>query len=174
MNNIFELKDGRRVLIRLAEKSDYKAVQVYVEQLAQETIFTNQYVGQNQKTLEEFEKALQHCSMFVVLDKDKVIGILSVHPHKKEHPWLKYTCSFGVHMLRAYYHQGLGHKLMDVLENCAKEHQMHRIEGEVRQPNLAGIALYTQHGFTIEGCKKDVALINGKWYNNYIIAKILD
>ena len=51
---------------------------------------------------------------------------------------------------------------------------MHKIEGEVRALNQAGIALYLKHGFIIEGAKRDTAFINGAWHTNYIIGKILD
>ena len=170
----FTFKDGREIALRFAKPSDYEAVQAYLEQLATETIFTNQYPGKPRPTQEEFEKAISNCWMKLALEGNKVVGLLSIHPHKPNHPWLNKTCSFGVHMLEAYHHNGLGHHFMEMLEQYAKEHKMHRIEGTVRHQNVNAIALYLKHGFLIEGMKKECAYINGVWHNEYMIAKILE
>lgn len=49
MQEIFQLKDGRQLVLRRIQETDYKAVQDYLKQLAGETIFTNQYPGRPEK-----------------------------------------------------------------------------------------------------------------------------
>lgn len=59
------------------------------------------------------------------------------------------------------------------LENWAREKMLHRIFGTVRNKNTKAISLYLKCGFEIEGLSKETAFINGQWYDEYHIAKIL-
>ncbi len=168
----FILKDGRELTIRLVQPSDYEAVQIYIEQMATENTFTNQYPGRPRKSREDFEASILKMWMLVILDGEKVVGVLSAHPH--QHVWEMRVCSYGIHMLKAYHRNGLGHHLMNRLEEWARQNNMHRIEGQVRAVNTAGLVLYLKHGFVVEGCRRDCVFINGEWFSNYFIAKILD
>ncbi len=168
----FVLKNGKELIVRSVEVSDYLAVQEYIEQLVTETQFTLQYEGKPRPTLEEYEKSIDQKWMLIALDGDKVVGIVSGHPMM--HPWKLRVCNYGIHMLKAYHHNGLGHYFMNRLEEWARASNMHRIEGEVRAINMGGISLYLKHGFVIEGCKRDCVCIDGVWYSNYVIGKILD
>ncbi len=174
MEKIFKLKDKRELIIRPVKKSDYEAVQIYVAKIAEETFFTLQYEGMPKKEKESFEKGIQNAWIYVAVDGDEVVGLVSAGIAKPNHPWLKYTASFGVHMLNAYQGNGLGTYFMSILEDWAKEKGLHRIEGAVRSTNIKGISLYLKCGYEIEGMQKDNVLINDKWHSEYIIAKILD
>ncbi|MFI3241870.1 MAG: GNAT family protein [Alphaproteobacteria bacterium] len=171
--NEYKLKNGKTVIIRAVEESDYEMVQDYVAKMAEETIFTNQYVGQPRKEKDAFIKAIKNVWLQVVVDKDMIVGLISAGICKPNHPWLKYTGSFGIHMLNVYQGQGLGTKLMNMLDDWAKDNRLHRIEGSVRTQNVSAISLYLKCGYKIEGEVKDYALINNEWHNEYLIAKIL-
>lgn len=173
MTDSFTLKNGKTLLIKSPDANDYDAVQTYLEQLATETVFTNQYVGKPRPTPEAFAEKIKKNWGLVAWDQDKIAGFITAGS-PSHHPWLNRVCSFGVHMLKPYYRQGLGHYFMNRLEQWATTNHMHKIEGEVRALNQAGIALYLKHGFIIEGAKRDTAFINGTWHTNYIIGKILD
>lgn len=174
MTEIFKLKDGGELILRPVQAQDYDAVQIYVDQIATETIFLNLYVGQEHPLKEKFEENITKCWMMIAMDGDKVAGIVSAHIKKPNHPWFNKVCGFGISMLNAYQHQGLGYKFMNLLEEWAKDNQMHRIEGHVRHLNTAGLALYVNTGYIIEGCLHDCACIDGVWHHDYVIAKILD
>lgn len=173
MQEIFQLKDGRQLVLRTIQETDYKAVQVYLKQLAKETIFTNQYPNRPEKTQEEFNKMIQRSWFMMAMDGDQVAGFISTHILHSDHPWRKHICSFGCHMLKQYTHQGLGHKFMDLMEQWAKENHIHRIEGSVREKNIPAIGLYLKHGFVLEGLMRDKACINGVWHNEYMISKMV-
>ncbi len=169
----FTLADGRVLTIRPLTVSDYTAVQEYLEQLATETIFTNQYVGRPRATPEKYAAALAHDWRLSAWDGHRLAGFVSAG-FRADHKWYRHTCSFGIHALAAYHRQGLGTYLMMRLEQWARENHVHRIEGEVRIPNWGGLNLYLKRGFQIEGCRRQIALIDGQWYDNYMIAKILE
>ncbi len=168
----FQLKDGRELIIRPIQISDYEANQEYVEQVATETQFTRQYVGKPRQSLEDFAQMITENWILLALDGDKIVGSVLAHPNK--HPWQLHVCSYGIYMLDAYQHNGLGHYFMKRLEKWAQENKIHRIEGEVRAINMSAIALYLKHGFIIEGYKRDCVCIDGVWYSNYVIGKIFD
>jgi RimJ/RimL family protein N-acetyltransferase len=69
--------------------------------------------------------------------------------------------------------KGTGTRLFQALERWAEEKGLHRIELTVMENNQAGIALYQKMGFDIEGVKKDSLYINGKYVNEFYMAKIL-
>jgi RimJ/RimL family protein N-acetyltransferase len=75
--------------------------------------------------------------------------------------------------LKSHQGLGLGTQLFQKIEEWAKDHQIHRLELMVMEHNQAAIALYQKMGFAIEGIKRDNLLINGKWINELLMAKIL-
>jgi len=172
--HIFQLKDGRSLLLRLVQKEDWLPMQNYLEQMSQENIFTNQYPGKPRATREQFEHGVENISwMMTAWDQDKLVGAISAH-HQDKHIWYNKMCRFGVHLLQAYAHQGLGTHFLDLLEVWAREHQLHRIEGDVRACNLNALSLYLKKGFRIEGCHRENVCINGQFYDEYLIGKLLD
>ena len=90
-----------------------------------------------------------------------------------EHLWVSKNAEFGISMLKEYYGQGLGTRLMQLMENWAKERHLHSITGEVRAGNRRAISLYLKQGFEICGHLKETALIDNVWHDEYIIQKII-
>ncbi len=167
------LKNGNKVQVRLVEPSDYENVQTYIEQLATENICTMQYPGKPRPSEESFCESIKKSWLNVIVDKDRVVGIVSAHKRKDGHPWCGHTCSFGIHMLKEYQGQGMGRALMEYMENWAKDNGIIRIEAEVRETNIGAMTLYQKMGYKIEGRMEKRAFINGKWYDEYIIGKII-
>ena len=170
----FTLKNGIRLALRQAEEKDYERVQTYIRQLATETIFTKYYPGQPIDSRDKFNRDIQNGLYYLALEGEKVVGLVSATILLPEHPWKNKVCRFGIHMLKAYYHQGLGHQLMDILDAWARSRQLHKIEAIVRDENIPALSLYIQHGFMIEGFRHDTTLIEGVWHGDYDIGKILN
>ena len=78
-----------------------------------------------------------------------------------------------VGILQAYTGQGIGTQLFEALEEWALTKNIHRLELTVIALNERAIHLYQKMGFEIEGIKKDSLKINGKYVNEYYMAKIL-
>ena len=170
----FKLKNGVSVTLRQAEMSDYEPVKKYLNEIAVETIYTQYYPGRPAATPDQFQKNIEHNLYCLARDGEKIIGAVSAKVLEPEHPWKNKVCRFGIHVLKAYQNQGLGNKLMTILENWAKDRQLHKIEAIVRDENRQALALYIKHGFIIEGFRHDTTLINGVWHGDYDIGKILD
>ena len=171
----FILKDGRKVLIRPIKPEDIDKVVVYLTQLAMETVFTNQYVGRQvdkEKYARDYENE-NKLFLGAFDERGRIIASSSIGIDRPDHPWCAGNSSFGVAMLKDYYGQGLGTRLMQLMEDWAKEHHLHTIKGIVRATNRRAINLYLKQGFEICGHLKETAFIDGVWHDEYIIQKII-
>ena len=176
MQENFTLKNGKTVLIRDIVPDDYDAMQIYLQTLATETIFTNQYVGKKPRSKESFDKQCDNPYSWGVgvFDGDKMVGACQCFVYHPEHLWCGYTTQFGVHMLEEVQSGGLGKHLMNLMEQWCLNQGMERIEGAVRTQNHKAISLYLKCGYEIEGLSKRKALIDGVWHDEYRIAKLLN
>ena len=91
-----------------------------------------------------------------------------------DHPWVKHICRFAVHMLKPYYHQGLGQEFLNLMFDWADQHHITRIEGSVHAENRAAISLYIKNGFIPEGMRRRATFINNHWYDEYYIGRIFE
>jgi len=172
--DLFVSRSGAVFVIRPLKADDYEGVRAYLKAFSEETIYTNQYPGQPEKSKEQLTKGYtdENALYLGVFADDRLIGACSVKIERPGHPWSR-NAVFGIGMLKDFYHQGIGTELMIRMERWAREKGMHRIEGMVRAVNLPAIGLYMKRGFVIEGRKRECAFIDGVWHDDYVIAKIL-
>lgn len=76
-------------------------------------------------------------------------------------------------LLKEYWGQGIGKKLLEVLIAHAQHHGIVRLGARVRVHNERAIALYRKMGFTIEGTRAKAALIDGVFFDEFYIVKML-
>jgi ribosomal-protein-alanine N-acetyltransferase len=108
-------------------------------------------------------------------DGNRIIGQLSFHSESyPAHPWTKHTGQFGMMILQEFWGQGIGRRLLEIMEEHARSHGIERIEAMVRAQNIRGVKLYTRMGYEIEGTRKRGAIIDGTYQDEYYIAKILN
>lgn len=173
----FYLKDGRKVYVRPLEAGDFEGFCCFFEQLAEETIYTNQYPGRPRKSQEAYNAQLyseNFCRWVVIDENGAIVGTCSIGIERADHPWLKYGAGFGIMFLKEYTGQGLGRFLMQKMEQWVRDKGAHRISAEVRAKNVAALALYLKCGFVVEGLARHAAFINNEWHDHYYISKILD
>ena len=63
--------------------------------------------------------------------------------------------------------------LLTELERWARNHHIHRLELTVVADNQRALALYRKMGFEQEGVKRHSLQINGKYVDEYYMAKLL-
>lgn len=85
----------------------------------------------------------------------------------------KHAAYIVVGILKEHRGKGVGTDLFNKMEQWALSHNMHRLELTVIIDNSAGVSLYNKMGFEIEGIKKDSLLIDGKYHDEYYMAKLL-
>lgn len=169
------LKNGKEIEFKIARRENFDGYQIFLEKIAAETIFTNQYVGQPSKSYEKNISSWEKGIDFIVFAfyENEIVGLSMLLPENPNHIWKKYRASFGLMVLKKFWGQKIGSKLMEIIEQKAKEKNIHRIEGFVRANNERGLSFYSYKGYVVEGKLKDRVFINNEWQDEYIIAKIL-
>jgi RimJ/RimL family protein N-acetyltransferase len=136
-----------------------------------------QYVGAPLPTEEELTqtilKSTDSSDNFLIgaFSSDRLIGLVNLRRERADHPWVKHIGNFGMMILKEFWGQGIGKKLLKILDDTAKDAGITRIQGEVRTQNLRGVNLYKKSGYQIEGTRINAAFIDGSFQDCFYIAK---
>ncbi|WP_407390628.1 GNAT family N-acetyltransferase [Carnobacterium jeotgali] len=118
--------------------------------------------------------ANQHQFVAIATLKNKeeiIIGTagLSVHGNHRT----RHSGSIGIMIHKDYQNQGVGTALLDaVIDVADKWLMLVRLELTVFEDNERAIYLYERFGFEKEGLKRLAAIRNGKYANEYLMARI--
>lgn len=83
-------------------------------------------------------------AMFVAKDGDRIIGDASLSRLPRR---MRHRGDFGIAVVREYWNQGVGRRLMEEIIRFARENAFEIIELQVRSDNAAAIHLYEKFGF---------------------------
>ncbi|HCD3764837.1 TPA: GNAT family N-acetyltransferase [Staphylococcus aureus] len=90
-------------------------------------------------------------------------------PHK-----VIFVAKIDLGVKKLYQHRGIGQALLDAIMAWCLNNQIHRIEANVPLNNQPALELFKSADFQIEGVLKDKLFIDGKYYDDYMMAKILN
>ncbi|EKS4345753.1 GNAT family N-acetyltransferase [Clostridium sporogenes] len=103
-------------------------------------------------------------------DEKKIVGVIGLNVNSN--PRTRHTASLGMMVHKAYQGTGIGKKLMsEILDLADNWLMLVRIELGVFTDNEKAIKLYEKFGFKIEGTKKYAAIKNGRYADEYIMAR---
>jgi len=85
----------------------------------------------------------------------------------------KHCMNLAIAILQEYTGKGYGTKLMNTIEEYAINNGITRLELEVAKTNKVAISLYQKAGFVDEGIKRNAFLVNGKYEDELLMAKII-
>ena len=108
--------------------------------------------------------------ILVATDEENIVGFLSLQ--RGEHKRIKHTGYIVVGILEKYRGKGIGSKLFSQLDICAIENKITRLELSVICSNTVAKHLYEKNGFEVEGIKKNSMIIDGKYVDEFYMAKI--
>ncbi len=174
----FVLKDGRVVIFKHCTPSDAVQFPSFQQQIASETTNTMQMVGETpalEKIIESWQQSQEDPNHLRIggFHNNRLIGQLGFRPLSPIHPYTKHIGQFGMMILQEFWGQGIGRRMLEIMEEHARRHEFTRIEALVRQKNERGVKLYQNAGYNIEGTRKQAALINKEYSDEFFIAKIL-
>ncbi len=111
-------------------------------------------------------------TMLLALDGEKIVGIATIsssHKIKSRHEG-----ELGIVVAKEYQRQGIGSKLIQMLINWCKGNGVTtRIRLDTRTDNTMAVSLYLKFGFVVEGCCKNQTLLDGKYYDLYIMGMMI-
>ena len=92
-----------------------------------------------------------------------------------QRPRRRHAATFGMGVKGSARRLGVGSALVGAAVNlCEKWINVTRIELEVYTDNAAAIALYSKHGFIIEGTCRHYAFRDGQFVDAHIMARLLE
>ena len=129
----------------------------------------NRTIEQQRKNIQE---QLEKGSLTFVLEGNKqlvgyVFGNIFTANRKK------HCMNLAIAILQEYTGKGYGTKLMNTIEEYAINNGITRLELEVAKTNKVAISLYQKIGFEVEGIKRNAFLVNGKYEDDLLMAKII-
>ena len=175
----YSLSTGRHLEFKEILPIHAQAYLDFRRTVAADSVNTMHYVGMDFPSTEvQAERLAKNANdpkalSIGVFDGDKIVGFLGFHMMYAGHPWYGHHGYFAMAISKDYWGQGIGNKLLDLQDEFAKSIGVTRIEATVRSQNDRGIKLYTHHGFVIEGTRRQSALIDGQFTDEYFISKIL-
>lgn len=183
LNKKFRLKDGRTVHIRRLYVEDYKHDNNYE--------FVHSWLNQVNKYLAlEFEKEdlesniaifetlISNKEEYIIIGaifNEKIIGQASLQLNSKSKK-LAHIGTWGIALHPDFQNQGLGTRLLQIVEREAKEKGLKKLEAEFFKENSIARNLYIEKmNYEIEGTRKCGGLLNnGSYTDRILIAKIID
>ncbi len=166
------------MIIRTILISDAEQFLNLCKKLDTETQFMMLEPGERTTTVEEQQAQIAHLLMlenqtiFVAEYNGQLVGYLAALGGEFQRN--RHSVYIIIGILQAFTGQGIGTQLFRTLEEWAQLQRIHRLELTVMVHNEAGLALYKKQGFEIEGTKRDSLLVNGKYVDEYYMAKLLD
>jgi RimJ/RimL family protein N-acetyltransferase len=164
--------------IRAIRESDSEQFLLLGQSLDQETQFMMLEPGERTFSIEEQRQRIKSVlsqdnqMIFVVEHENRLVGFLGAFGrsfHRNRH------CAYIViGILQDFAGQGLGRQLFEALESWAINRKIHRLELTVMCHNERATHLYQKMGFKTEGIKQDSLWVNGRYVDEYYMAKILN
>lgn len=173
----FQCQNGRSAEIRSVEAKDAVLFGEFQDQIASETQNTLRYTGQPpvdvEKTKINWDETLANKNQIKVgvFFDNKLVGYILCTKNYPDHPWMKHLGYFAMMILQDFWGQGLAQKLLQVLDEYAQSSGITKMEATVRCENERAFKLYEKSGYVLEGTRKNAALINGKYCDEFFIAK---
>lgn len=84
-----------------------------------------------------------------------------------------HTAYIVVGILKEYRGRGIGTHFFEDLDQWAEKERIVRLELTVECRNEAAVHLYEKSGFKVEGVRERSMLVNGKYVDEYYMAKVL-
>lgn len=110
--------------------------------------------------------------MLLAMDGDEITGIATIHSSAKIKA--RHDGELGIVVAKKYQGQGIGTELIRQLIEWAKGNGVTtRISLDTRADNVKAVELYMKFGFIVEGCRKNSTLLDGKYYDLYVMGMMI-
>ncbi|BCZ46164.1 N-acetyltransferase [Clostridium gelidum] len=162
-----DLINNTDLIIRNAETRDAEGIIQLVKQVMKESPFFPRTSDEFNFTIEQEEKYIKNAALFLVAEVNgNIIGSATLD--RSELVRLNHAALFGITILKAFSHQGVGSALMKKVIEWAELNRIEKIDLEVFENNTQAISLYKKFAFIEEG-RKIKAIKTNKGYEGIIL-----
>ncbi|MCX6695719.1 MAG: GNAT family protein [Candidatus Altiarchaeota archaeon] len=110
--------------------------------------------------------------LYSIIVDGEVAGSVCLRPRKKDSKQA-HVAEFGISIGKWYWGVGVGGRAIDYIVNEGRKRGIKRIEFEVVADNRRARRLYVKHGFREEGRKKNSFIIDGRFHDTIVMARLL-
>ncbi|SUM84144.1 GNAT family N-acetyltransferase [Staphylococcus saprophyticus] len=110
-------------------------------------------------------------AIYVAENNDELVGFAIVTTGNFERT--RHEAIFSMGVIRHYREKGLGQSLINSVEAWCLNHHIRRIEASVVPENETAVDLFKTAGYQIDGELRDKLYIDGKYFNKYVMSKLL-
>jgi RimJ/RimL family protein N-acetyltransferase len=163
--------------VRHATVDDAEELAHLIVQVEKEAEFMLFEAGERALTPEQQRNQIEammneeNSTILVAEADEKLVGYLVARGGRARRN--KHTVYIVIGVLASYRGKGIGTMLFAELESWARAKGVHRLELTVVVDNQRAVSLYRKMGFEQEGIKQHSLLINGKYVDEYYMAKLL-
>jgi RimJ/RimL family protein N-acetyltransferase len=178
-SKVIKLKNGLDLVLRSPQPGEAEAMLVHLK-IAYEESYRNLNgpansidhitVDKETEILSNFASAKNRFLIAAFLGGRIVAGL---GLHSLGEGFTSQSASLGMSVQAAYQGLGLGTEMIRYALSEAKRIGLHRVELHVRTFNESGIALYEKTGFRKIGTAREIALIDGKYEDEFIYEIVL-
>lgn len=112
------------------------------------------------------------CIMILAMDGDEIAGIGTISSGNKIKA--RHQGELGIVVAKKYQGKGIGSEIIrQLIDFCKNNGITTRIQLDTRTDNELAVNLYKKFGFEIEGCLKNTTLLNGVYYDLYVMGLML-
>lgn len=165
-------------IIREISIKDVEDFIYLLSKIHEESKFTSYDPGEYSPTIQSASDYLEHFitsptnTIFVAENDEQLVGFALITTKNYERTKHEAIISMGVKYL--YRSKGIGSSLIHSVEAWCLNRKIRRIEACIVPENQHALELFKSSGFNIEGELRDKLLIDGKYYNQYILSKLLN
>lgn len=108
--------------------------------------------------------------IYIALDNENIVGY--IHAERGNFNRTRHTAYIVTGVLQSHRGKGIGTALFKHIDRWAAENRIVRLELTVECRNETAKRLYEKAGFTVEGVRKGSMCVNGKYIDEYYMAKL--
>lgn len=165
------------MLIREIKTDDAENLINLIKEVEAKSNFMLMEPGERKTTPEQQRKHIEdlghqdNSTIFVAEQSGNLVGYLITIGGRAKR--VKHSAYIVVGISEKNRGQGIGTALFQRVEKWAENHHISRLELTAVTKNEAGVALYKKSGFEIEGTKRKSLMIDGIFYDEYYMSKLL-
>lgn len=174
----FELKDGRKALLRSPKEEDVESTLEYLVVSAGETEYIlrypeecGKYTAEGEKSLFEQKNTSPNEAMLMCIVDGKVIGNCEINFFKGIKT--RHRASVAIALISKFWNQGIGTKMFEELIRLAEDKEgVMQMELDFVEGNSRARYLYEKMGFRITGVRPNaIRLKDGTLLNEYMMIR---
>lgn len=166
------------IVYRNAQESDAGKIVEFYDRVGGETSYLSFEKDEYPMNAEEQRAEIRALEskkaniMLLAMDGEEIAGIATIRSSAKIKA--RHDGELGIVVAKKYQGQGVGTRLIDQLIRWARGNGVTtRLSLDTRADNVKAVELYMKFGFVVEGCRKNAALLDGKYYDLYVMGMML-